>query len=192
MIRRDLILGAGLSITLIFAATLVSQADPGKQLSVDGFLLQNNLRVKTGQYRDLTLLRQLKLATAAYVNPDLYITAKVTYAYNPDLLDTANSPDLLKAIKEGKVWLGMASVDGKSLEVSFPTEADAQLLKSVPSTTQEEAKLILNNLFLANQILAREVGAVAMLVSNDQALLGDVPNDAYVAWSPNAPVMFPK
>jgi len=183
-------IGALGATAVILAASLVSQADPiasDKQPKAVA-----DATVEAGKYVDLNFWRKLKLATAAYVNPDLITTAEVAYAYDPAVFDSEVSPELIQAMKDGRVWLARASDDGSALEVLPATEALRKELADADLTDAATATDQWMELLKGEQMNAGNHGVTMTVVSRVDILLGKQPEKALVTWSPKGPVTSPK
>lgn len=178
---------AALLIAAFVFAASYSIRTPSAVAQVDGPLVSP---VLAGDYKEFSTLRQLKLATAAYVNPSLYKAAEVAYSYDPDSFKGQWSPALIRALKDGDAWMGMASTDGETLQVFPQTEQDHVLFEFFsdvkPVSADEFARWL-----AGQQEAAVATGVELTLVSKSDAFFGAVPEGAFVSWEPKEAVTEP-
>ncbi|WP_422366428.1 hypothetical protein [Pelagibius sp.] len=143
--------------------------------------------VYAGEYVELSPLRQFKLATASYVNPKLYRTAEVAYIYDLSKFKGRPSPELISAMQDGRVWFGMASVDGETLHVD---PASAEDLTAVMQLGGPQSQSIdaLTGWIATYQDAADKAGAKIKLVSKHETLLGEAAGGVFVSWEPKEAV----
>jgi hypothetical protein len=127
--------------------------------------------VKTGEYRDLTFLRNLKLGTAPYVNPRLLKTSEVAYKYDAGVVAAAaDFATLWDALKSGEIALARVTDDEYYWVISAADPISEQKLKDL--MTQ------------ASQHSAKEY----VFVSAAEAYKGMQNSGAVVTWQAGAPV----
>lgn len=178
--------GALVAAAVVLAASVVSQADQASSEQPQA----PAAKVEVGEYVDLTFLRKLKLASAAYVNPELYKKAAVTYVYDPKVFGAEASEDLARAIKNGQVWFAHTSADGKSLKISATTEIFPNSLNMAePADLADASKKI--EMWIAAPEMEGGGGGTMKLVASVDDFLGKKPSDAFVAWSTEGPVVSP-
>jgi hypothetical protein len=142
--------------------------------------------IRAGDYVTLGPWRRFQLTTASFVRPELYKAAEVAFAYDTSDVVKEASPELIRAMSDGKLWLGF-EMDGEPLRVGYPTDAQERLFNLVISNDA-----LADDKFVAwlnyENAQAHQKGMTMKLVSSDGALLGLKPQDAYLSWSPKEPV----
>lgn len=146
--------------------------------------------VKAGEYKELSTLRKLKLATSAYVNPDLYRTAEVAYVFDLSEFEDQSVSVLIPAMQSGDVWLGIASGDGESVKVSPVTTEDLDVFMTVGAHEISTHKAF-EEWLETQQMIASKTGAKVKLVSKAEVLMGEPSIGAFVSWAPEQPVTEP-
>ncbi|MEQ8356729.1 MAG: hypothetical protein RH942_14395 [Kiloniellaceae bacterium] len=149
--------------------------------------------VKAGEYLEFTGFRKFKLATAAYVNPQLYKSAEVTYTYDfsvvmgSSLVEKRSFDDLAGALQSGIVWPAVASVAGDVFEVVPATELDWDEYTAqdgiAAEVTEQQVQDWIDHL--------TAMGFKVKWVSKSDDFLGMKPTGALISWDPKEPVALP-
>jgi len=165
--------------------------------------------MKTGDYRDLTFLRKVKLGTAPFVNPQLLGTAAVAYRYrHQDIAAAEDLEQLVRAMSDGTAWIANESndniykvigVDAEDWGFSYAElsnqpgfdKAKFDWMKAFAGpdevTTEELAAAIDQWMSTVNKM--EDGGVTFHFVSTNDALLGLKPDSAIVSWYAKGVVM---